>query len=326
MRVLVCGSEGSLMQAVIPKLVEAGHKVSGVDNLMRYGRRFDHAKVDYEFHKLDLADNISTESIMQTVEPDYVIQAAARIYGIGGFNKYCADILGEDVSLHNNVLKSAVNCGVKRVAYISSSMVYENCVQSLEFPVTEDMPDHAQNPTTDYGLSKFVGERLSKAFARQYKLDYTIWRPFNIITPYEKAESSDIGISHVFADFIKKIIVEKSKNISIIGDGSQVRCFTWIHDVAQAIADYSFDPRTQNQCYNLGNDEPITMTELAHMIHDVGVELKLIDDGNLTFTTVRHYHDDVRIRIPNVDKAQTQLNWKAKQKVRESIEQCLKQI
>ena len=84
-------------------------------------------------------------------------------------------------------------------------MVYENCPQDINSPVIEDMIDNYPAPYTDYGLSKFVGERVSKAYFKQHGLKYTIWRPFNIITPYEKSESNDIGISHVFADYIKNI-------------------------------------------------------------------------------------------------------------------------
>lgn len=321
MKVLVTGSEGSLMQAVIPKLIANGHEVSGVDNLVRYGERPGHAQ-NYTFFKGDLADSAYVEDLIYTVKPDYVIQAAARIYGIGGFNKYCADILGEDLALHKNVLKSSYNNDVKRVVYISSSMVYETCVQDINHPVEEDDIETAPAPFTDYGLSKFVGERMSKAYAKQYGLDYTIWRPFNIITPYEKVTSEEIGISHVFADYIKNIVFEKMNPLPIIGNGEQIRCFTWIDEVAQAIADYSFLDNTKNNIYNLGNAEPISMKELANLIHEVAVELSLLQPSELKFETKGDYKNDVLVRIPSVKRAEN-LGWTAKQKVKESIRNCL---
>ena len=324
MKILVTGSEGSLMQAVIPKLVEKGHQVYGVDNLVRYGERLGIAKSGYQFIKGDLVDNVVVDDLFRHAQPDVVIQAAARIYGIGGFNDYCADILGEDITLHNNILKASVEHGVSRVVYISSSMVYENCVQSLDKPVTEDMPDWNRAPTTDYGLSKFTGERLSKAFNRQYGLEYTIWRPFNIITPYEKGEE-ELGHSHVFADYIRNIIFEDMNPLPIIGDGSQIRCFTWIDEVAQAIADYSFGESTLNEIFNLGNPEPITMRELANIIYEFGVQNDLImpQSKGLSFRTVKEYSDDVKIRVPDVAKAKVILGWNAKQKVRDSVKLCL---
>lgn len=325
MKVLVTGSEGSLMQAVIPVLVRNGYTVYGVDNLMRYGERLGHADAKYKFYKADLTDNVVVDKLMGDIKPDFVIQAAARIYGVGGFNAYCADILGMDITLHNNVLGAAYDHGVKRVVYISSSMVYENCPQDINIPVTEDMPDTFPAPYTEYGLSKFTGERLSIAFHKQYNVDYTIWRPFNIITPYERSEG-DLGTSHVFADYIKNIVTDKLNPLPIIGDGSQIRCFTWIHEVAEAIGNFSFAENTRNEIFNLGNPEPITMKELATIIHQNAVDMNLITKSELNFDSIKNYKNDVLVRIPNVDKATEILNWRVNQKVNESIVNCLQSI
>ena len=61
--------------------------------------------------------------------------------------------------------------------------------------------------------------------------------------------------------------------LPIIGNGQQIRCFTWIDDVAQAIADHSFSSKTCRETFNLGNPEPITMIQLAQMIHEIGIKL-----------------------------------------------------
>ncbi len=302
MNILVTGSEGSLMQHVIPGLLKAGHEVTGVDSFYRYGK-IDRER-QYRFVEGDLYDRRFVDSL--TGNMDYVIQAAAIIYGVRGFHAYPADILSKDVTLHQNVLWSALEAGVKKVAYISSSMVFERCVSvpSAEEDV-EDMPV----PLTDYGLSKLVGERLCRAFDRQYGLNYCIWRPFNIITPFERAEK-EIGFSHVFADFIERLIVRQENPLTIIGDGEQVRCFTWIDDVAEAIAAYSFDNRTDRQTFNLGNPVPVTMAELARKIYDRGREKNLIKNPEaLTFKYLPAYDDDVRVRIPAIEKAKNLLGW-----------------
>lgn len=325
-KILVTGSEGSLMQAVIPLLLKKGHVVIGVDNLSRYGTRPGHAGNDYEFIKCDLTDGISVDKLIEARKPDYILQAAATIYGVGGFNKYCGEMY-KDITLHDNVLRAAVKHGVKKVVYISSSMVYENCPQDIAKPVPEDIVDVYPAPYTDYGLSKFVGERVSKAYWKQHGLPYTIWRPFNIITPYEKSESEEVGISHVFADYIKNIAIEKKKPLPIIGDGLQIRCFTWIDEVAQAIADYSFIDKTNNETYNLGNPEPISMRVLAEKIVNIGSnEFKMFDDYFLLYDSVGEYENDVRVRIPDVEKAERELGWKAKMKADDSIRLCLKAV
>ncbi len=319
MKVLITGSEGSLMQAVIPRLLAAGHQVVGVDNFFRYGKT--QRTRSYDFIEGDLTDAAFAARAVKGV--DGIIQAAARIFGVRGFHKVPADILGCDVTLHQNILKAAREQGVAKVCYISSSMVFERCARH---PSAEDDVFESLIPQTDYGLSKLVGERLSMAYARQYGVKFVVWRPFNIITPYEKGEDEQ-GISHVFADFVRALIFEKRNPLPILGDGQQIRCFTWIDDVASAIARFSFDAITDNQAYNLGNAEPITMQQLAELIH---AEAKVqgaipAGAGELKFEYKPIYSDDVSIRIPRVDKAREQLGWTATVKVKEAVKRCVAQ-
>ena len=316
MRVLVTGSEGSLMQWVIPHLIEEGYEVVGVDNFSRYGQ-IDR-KRNYKFFQRDLADRKATEEVCKDV--DAIIQGAAQIYGVTGFHKFPADILSKDILLHQNVLWEALERDMTRVVYISSSMVYERAKQ---VPVHEEDVNEMQIPLTDYGLSKLVGERLCKAFYRQYGLKYTIWRPFNIITPYEKGEDEP-GISHVFADFIKKIVIDRQNPVEIFGDGEQVRCFTWIEDVASAIAKYSLESVTDGEVFNLGNPEPVTMKELAIRIYNVAKERGVIPAGqSLSFISLPAYEDDVRVRIPSIEKAKRILGWQPKVKLDEALHKCV---
>jgi UDP-glucose 4-epimerase len=320
MKILVTGSEGSLMQAVIPHLLERGHQVVGVDNFFRYGR-IERPRA-YQLIEGDLADEAFVKRIM-TDDIEGVIQGAARIFGVSGFHAYPADILGRDVTLHQNILWAAKELkSIKRIVYISSSMVYERCET---VPSTEEDVDHMRIPFTDYGLSKLVGERLSRAFQTQFGMDFTVWRPFNIITPFERAEAEP-GFSHVFADFIERLIIKRENPLSVIGDGEQIRCFTWIGDVAGAIAEFSFDERTRNETFNLGNPEPMKMRDLAHMIFEIAQERGAISKGQeLAFKHLPTFPDDVRIRVPSVDKAARLLGWTPQVKTRESVNRCVEQ-
>jgi UDP-glucose 4-epimerase len=317
MKILVTGSEGSLMQAVIPLLLQKGYEVRGIDNFARYGDI--ERERNYEFIRGDLTDAAFAEEITRGV--DSVIQAAALIYGVGGFHRFPADILSKDIVLHQNILWGMLKNKVEKIVYISSSMVYERC---QTHPSKEEDIADSLVPSTDYGLSKLVGERLVEAFATQYGLKYLVWRPFNIITPHEKGES-ELGTSHVFADFIKNIIIEKKTVLPIIGDGEQIRCFTWIEDVARGIADHSFSAEVNNTAFNLGNPEPITMKKLAEIIYEGAVERGLIErsENGLTFESKMSFSDDVRIRIPDVSKAKNVLNWEPTLNAAESVGRCL---
>lgn len=327
MKILVTGSEGSLMRGVVKNLLLKDHEVVGVDLLLDDRKPTSWGK-KYTFIQGDLSDPKVAEYAMSGC--DDVIQAAARIYGVTGFHKNCADILGNDITLHNNVLKAAVKHNVKHVTYISSSMVYEgNPIprnkKDMMLGVKED--DALQYvPSTDYGLSKFVGERLSHSFKEQYGINYTIWRPFNIITPFEVAKEEQ-GFSHVFADYIQKIVIDKMNPLPILGDGNQIRCFTWIHEVAKVISDYQFDDRVINQTFNIGNKEPISMIELANLINEEAFKYGLLADQKpLNFIQQEIYADDVKVRIPNVDKIRDVLGWEANVKILNSIGACLEQL
>ena len=319
MKLLVTGSEGSLMQHTIPLLARE-HDIVGVDNMARHGH-VDRER-GYEFVCGDLADAGFCDDVVRGV--DGVVQAAAQIYGVGGFHAYGADILADDVTLHRNILKAMVRRGVGEMVYISSSMVYERCEVH---PSREEDADDAGIPATEYGLSKLVGERLTKAFARQYGIGYSIWRPFNIITPHERAEGEQ-GISHVFADFIKHIVLDKADVLPIIGDGEQVRCFTWIDDVAAGIARHSFTAAAKDGTFNLGNPQPTTMKALAHLIHRTAQELGLIPttQAPLRFSSRQSFADDVRVRIPDVGKAKAVLGWTPSCGVEESVRRCLQAL
>lgn len=318
MRILITGSEGSLMQSLIPKLLQKGHEIIGADNLYRYGEASKMANKLYHFQKIDLTDREMTKNLFKNI--DCVILAAAKIYGVGGFNHFCADILSDDIAIQGNVFQSCVENKVGKVIYISSSMVYETCIQDINTPVTETMIENCQAPKTEYGLSKFIGERMCKAFKKQYGINYTIWRPFNIITPSEEGMSEQ-GFSHVFADFLKNIIVKKKNPLPIIGDGNQIRCFTWIEDVAEIIANYSFDELSLSQAYNICNVEPITMKTLANKIHNF-----TNPKSELTFETKMNFKNDVLVRVPSVDKFVKSFGNFNYQNIDKSIEVCINQL
>jgi len=313
MKILVTGSEGSLMQAVIPKLLAQGHEVVGVDNLYRYGTQSEGAGRDYKFIKQDLSER----DLDLCKGMDAVILAAAKIYGVGGFNHYCADIISDDSMIQGNILQSAAKHGVGKVVYMSSSMVYETCVQDPGHHSMEVETDFCPLPKTDYGLSKLLGERMCQAFHKQYGLEYVSWRPFNIITPHETS-MKDQGFSHVFADYITNIIDKGLNPLPIIGDGNQIRCFTWIDDIATIIAEHSFNPKTNGEAYNICNVEPISMRELAKKIY------AYTDNPTaLQFETVKEYPNDVMVRIPSINKLRSLIGNYEFKDVDFSIRQCL---
>ena len=316
MKIVVTGSEGSLMQTVIPRLLANGHSVVGIDNLYRYGKRSDSAGQDYEFFCQDLIDREAVNQITQGA--DAVIHGAAKLYGVLGLLNYRADILSDDSAITGNMLQACVTNNIKHMVYISSSMVYDSCVQEISTPLVETMTDFCPMPNTDYGLGKLVGERMCLAFAAQHGISYTIWRPFNIVSPHE-ASMTDLGFSHVLPDFINNIVVNQLNPLPIIGNGEQIRCFTWIDDVANIIADYSFNEASHNQIFNVCNVEPVRVKDVAKLIYNLTTK----NNSQLEFITSKDYEHDVKVRVPSVEKLQKYLGPFTFVSTKESIRRCL---
>jgi len=316
MNILVTGSEGSLMQFVIPLLVKKEYNVIGID----IKESLENSNTcNYKFYQRDCRNIEELKDVFSITHFDFVIHAAATIYGIVGFHKFGADIISNDIISTINLLRCSVDSSfgynVNKFIFISSSMVYE------QVPKDCNNIDLFPAPKTYYGLSKYTNEKLCRAYYSQYHLPYIIWRPFNIITPYEKA--GDIqGFSHVFADFIQQIVIDRKEAIDIIGDGKQVRCFTWIEEIAEAISNLSFG--SEQGEFNLGNVEPITMIELAKLIHRIAKYLRLIpNEQSLRFKHLPALINDVRYRVPDMNLTKETFNWQAKCKIKDSIMKCL---
>ena len=318
MKVLVTGSEGSLAQWVIAQLVKDGHEVIGVDHMQRHGPVTRNRS--YNFRRLDLCDTASLE-ILRSVASDVnvVIQAAALVYGAFGLRYYASDILMKDLQVQANMLEFAKDLrNLKRFVYLSSSMVYE---RSDALPYTECQTENILVPHTDYGLSKLVGERMVEAYG--LNLPYTIWRPFNIVNPYEMAED-EVGMAHVFADFIDMLLVKKMNPMPIIGGGFQVRCFSWVEDIAKSVARASLLPETCNKTFNIGNSERVTMRDLARLIFRKGQERGIINPRlKLEFAPTVGLKNDVYDRIPDITLAKETFGFEPSLSLSEAMDACM---
>jgi UDP-glucose 4-epimerase len=316
MKLLICGSEGSILSRTIPHLIAAGHDVTGIDTCRRWGRT--EKPRDYRLFVGDCSDPDFLRPLLRGVEG--IIQGVATLYGVIGYHERAAEILTNDVAAHQTTVRLATEAGVQRVVFLSSSVVYE---QSRHEPHREEEVEFAGIPRTDYGVSKLVNERISKAYSRQCNLPFTIWRPFNVINPDEEAEPS-AGYSHVFADLLHRLIVLRQNPLEILGDGRQVRSFLHIREAAEAIAQFSFDLRTRNEIFNLGRNEPITMRSLASRLYRKAIDRGLIPDaGPLAFRSLHVAETDVKRRVGSFEKMTRELNWTSSISLDESLDHCL---
>lgn len=293
------------------QLIEKGYKVRVVDDLSK-----KEAKVPKgcEFLRLDLTSKEAAVKAFKGVV--YCIHLAAKIGGIGYFHKYPATILSENNKLYSSVFEAAVESGIKRLVYVSSSMVFES---TNKFPSKESDVRKIPPPLTSYGISKLIGEQYCIAFAEQFDLQYTICRPFNSYGINE-APGEEVGYAHVIPDLIKKILSGQYP-LELLGNGKQTRCFTHVSDIASGIIMAMENPRAVNQDFNIGTDRETRMIDLAKLI------FKLCKTGRpFKVQFVPGFTHDIKRRVPSSQKARKILGWRPVKKLEKELPSIIEWI
>jgi nucleoside-diphosphate-sugar epimerase len=216
--------------------------------------------------------------------------------------------------LYNAVFRAAIDLGVERFTYVSSSMVFEN---ATEYPTTEDYLPRCPTPTSAYGFSKLTGEIYCRAAHAEHGLPYTICRPFNAYGPGEMPDPEP-GIAHMVPDVIKKVL-SGQKPLQIFGSGKQTRTLTHIDDIADGIVVATGHPAALNEDFNVSASEELTIAETARIIWEECGE----DPAAFELEHLPTFEVDVVRRWPSVEKARELLAWEARIGVREGIAQTV---
>jgi nucleoside-diphosphate-sugar epimerase len=260
-KVLVTGSAGFIGGYLVEELLAQGYKVIGLDNLSKYGRvsrSFDE-NVNYEFVAGDAMDVKLLEDLLY--DCDHVIAGAALIGGISYFHTYAYDLLAKNERMIAAMCDAAIATRakgrpLKKVTYMSSSMVFES---TDRWPSKEGDERLVPPPLSSYGFQKLAVEYFAKAAWDQYKVPYTICRPFNCVGIGEsralggtsiKSGNVELALSHVVPDIIQKVLRGQSP-LHLLGDGNQIRHYTYGGDLAKGIVMAMQHPNAINQDFNL---------------------------------------------------------------------------
>jgi UDP-glucose 4-epimerase len=304
-RVLVTGGAGTIGAAVVRRLIrDPLYEVRVSDQReapqwMREG---------CEIHTGDLRDVEQAKRAMDGCP--LVIHLAAIVGGIGNFHKLPYTLTEMNNGLYNGVFRAAIDLGVERFTYVSSSMVFEN---ATEYPTTEAYLPRCPTPTSAYGFSKLTGEIYCRAAHAEHGLPYTICRPFNAYGPGEVPDPEP-GIAHMVPDVIKKVL-SGQKPLQIFGSGRQTRTLTHIDDIADGIVTATGHPAALNEDFNISASEELTVAETARIIWEACGE----DPGAFELEHLPTFEVDVVRRWPSVEKARELLGWEARIGVREGI-------
>jgi nucleoside-diphosphate-sugar epimerase len=328
MKVLVTGAAGFIGGYLVEDLLGRGHDVVGVDNFSKYGvlTQACESHPRYRLVKGDAKDLDLMKSLL--ADCDQFIAGAAMIGGISYFHTYAYDLLAENERITSAAFDAAIhayrNHRLKKITVISSSMVFEN---ALEFPSKEGDQHRCPPPSSTYGFQKLAVEYFAQGAWEQYGLPYTIARPFNCVGIGERRASGEheilsgnvkLAMSHVVPDLVQKVLKGQDP-LHILGDGSQVRHYTYGGDLARGIATCAEHPSAMNEDFNLSSDASTTVLELAEAIWR-----KIHGD----WKPFRHVCDepfkyDVKCRIPATAKARDLLGFEATTSLGEILDEVI---
>src|SRR5882672_4696257 len=316
MRILITGAAGFINGYLVPELLEAGHEVIGLDDFSKYGRlakSYDtHPR--YRFVEGDAKDTALLRDL--AADCDQVVAAAAMIGGISYFHEFAYDLLAENERILASTFDAAIaghRAGrLSRIVVVSSSMVYESATM---FPTPEGAQVTSPPPISTYGFQKLASEYFAAGAWEQYQLPYTIVRPFNCVGIGERRAVRDtdimsgnvkLALSHVVPDLVLKVLKDQDP-LHILGEGNQVRHYTYGGDLAHGIRLAMESPKAINDDFNLSTARSTTVLELAECIWS-----KVHGDGRpFHYVSDPPFEHDVQLRVPDTRKAKETLGFEA---------------
>src|SRR6266852_5970974 len=328
MKIVVTGAAGFICGYLVAELLEAGHEVVGLDNYSKYGpvrRSYD----SHPRYRLGEGDAKDAELLTELAAGAARVGArAAMIGGISYFHEFAYDLLAENERICAATFDAAISAHklgrLQRIMVISSSMVFES---ATVFPTPEAAQLTSPPPKSTYGFQKLATEYFAKGAHEQYGLPYTILRPFNCVGIGERRALRDhevmsgnvkLAMSHVVPDLCQKVLKGQDP-LHILGDGSQVRHYTYGGDLARGIRLAMESPRAVNEDFNISTHTSTTVLELAELVWR-----KIRGPA----TPFRHVCDtpfahDVHRRVPDVTKARNVLGFVATTTLDEMLDEVI---
>ena len=327
MKILVTGAAGFIAGYLVEDLLAAGHDVVGLDNYSKYGP-VAHAHDAHPRYAGVTGDAKDAGLLGELLaDCDHFVAGAAIIGGISLFHELAYDLIAENERITAASFDAAIRAfkagTLRKITVVSSSMVYES---ASVYPTPEGEQHRCPPPRSTYGFQKLATEYFAQGAREQYGLPYTIVRPFNCIGIGEKRALSDkdvmsgnvkLALSHVVPDIVQKVLKGQDP-LHILGDGRQVRHYTYGGDLARGIRLAVESPAALNEDFNLSTDVSTTVLELAEVIWR-----KIKGDEPLRLVSDTPYTYDVRRRVPDVQKARRLLDFEATTSLSEALDEII---
>jgi GDP-L-fucose synthase len=244
MSILVAGATGLVGSAIVRELNSSGKPNVGISS-----------------KDVDLLDRAATFKFVKDFKPSVVIDAAARVGGIGANNAHPVDFLTQNIQIQSNLMDAAHSAGVKNFVFLGSSCIYpKNSAQPIkeEFLMTGEL----ESTNSAYAIAKIAGLELIKSYRKQFGHKWISVMPTNLYGPND---NFDLQNSHVFPALIRKFVEAKRTNapsVTLWGTGTPKREFLHVDDLAKAIL-ICLEKYDSDQHINVGSGEDLSIKELA---------------------------------------------------------------
>ncbi len=303
MRVFVTGIAGFLGSHVADAMLDLGHEVVGIDNLI--GGDAENVPAGASWHQVDCNDLEQVRQIMSGT--DLVYHCAATAYeGLSVFSPHliAQNIVGASAA----VFSAAADRRVKRIVHCSSMARY-----GVGLPPFREYQTPA--PVDPYGIAKLAVEQMLVNLCTVHGIEYAIAVPHNIIGPRQKYDDPYRNVASIMIN-----LVLQHRRPTIYGDGKQTRCFSYIDDCLSCLVKMGTDPHIQRTIINIGPDEePVTINELYETISSI-----------TGFHNAPIYRpgrpQEVKFAVCSSDKARQFLGYKTRTSLRQGIRKMVNWI
>ena len=301
-KILMTGGAGFIGTHISERLCRQ-HRIVIFDNLRRDSLSELHALKNHPNVEFVHGDVLAQESVLEAMRGCPLIIHLASIAGVSTYYEQPDETLRVNLIGTVNVLECCRELNIKKLIHFSTSEVYGTDA----FDVDEGST-HCIGPVHDfrwtYAVSKLAGEQLALRYGEKYGFTAFTVRPFNIYGPRQKGESA---ISNFFRAVIRK------EPITIYGDGTAIRSWCYISDFVDALQHLVEDERIESGTFNIGNPRATYSTlGLARLICQIAEQ-----DTPIVFKDVKR--TEVRVRVPNIDKARALLDFKPKVDLAEGL-------
>lgn len=299
-KIFVAGHKGLVGSAVVRKLTAGGFK-----NIMVAPKE-----------DLDLRQQGEVDRYLQKEKPEYVFLCAARVGGIMANAARQADFLYDNIMIAANVISAAYRTGVKKLINLGSSCIYPRLAPQ---PLKEEyLLSGPLEPTNEgYAVAKIAALKLCRYYNEQYGTNFLSVMPTNLYGP---GDNFDLNTSHVLPALLRKIYAARERGedtVEIWGDGSALREFLYVDDLADALV-FLMDKcswRKIGEIINIGVGTDLSIRELALLIKEiVGYQGEFRFDAGRPNGTPRKLLDVSRMK---------RLGWKAGTDLRAGIRKTL---